>query len=94
MSAPFSRSWAMFALIAAAEAGPTAQADLAAMAPYRSRGHGRGKAFDKHRHGNKAGKYRPHQGTQECLRRELGGWAKTVNGKRSHLAAVQEVGHG
>lgn len=74
-STPFARSRAMFAAIAAAMAGPNAQATIAAMAPYRSRGHGRGKAFDKRRHVSKSGKYRPHQGARECLRRRVGGFA-------------------
>jgi hypothetical protein len=59
----------MMAMITAAMAGANSQAALAAIGPYKSRGHGRGKAFDKQRHGNKSGKYAPHQGKCECARR-------------------------
>ena len=66
MSAPFARARAMMALIAAAMGNSAA---LAAIGPYRSRGHGRRKAFDKEHHGNKPGKYTPHQSLRERTRR-------------------------
>jgi hypothetical protein len=59
----------MMALIAAAMASASPQAALAGIGPYKSRGHGRGRAFDKQRQGNKACKYMPHQGKQECALR-------------------------
>lgn len=68
----FARAKATFALVAAAMALPfgAQQAALAKIAPYKSRGKGRGKPFDKQRHGNKAGKYMPHQSARECARRK------------------------
>lgn len=69
-SAPFALERAMMAAIAAAMQSPSPQVALAQIGPYVSRGKGRGKAFDKQRHGNRTGgKYWPHQGKQECARR-------------------------
>ena len=47
---------------------------LAEIGPYKSRGKGRG--APARRHGNPAGRYSPHQGAQECVRRAAGGWAQ------------------
>lgn len=64
MAQPFSRAIAMMALIQAAMGDSL---KLAAISPYKSRGHGRGSP--SRRYGNKPGKYSPHQGKQECARR-------------------------
>lgn len=64
MSKPFARAIAMFSLIAAAMGDSL---KLAAIGQYKSRGHGRGSP--SRRYGNKPGKYLPHQGKQECVRR-------------------------
>jgi len=65
---PFARAIAMFNLIQAAMSGPGAQAALAKIGPYVSHGKGRGKQFDKQRHGNVCHNT-PHQGKKECARR-------------------------
>lgn len=68
----FKRAYAMFVAIAAAQA-TLVLADrmvaLDAVGVYKSRGKGRGTA--SRRYGNKAGKYTPHQGHQERVRRVL-----------------------
>lgn len=83
MSQPFARARAMLALIAAAMGNSV---KLAAIGPYKSRGHGRG--TPSRRYGSKAGKYMPHQGANECLRRRLGGWSKVVQGKAYYKDAT------
>ena len=66
----FKRSKAIFAAIAAAMAlaniGERKEA-LGGIPQYRPRGKGRG--TPSKRFGNKAGKYTPHQGANECARR-------------------------
>jgi hypothetical protein len=71
VSKPFARAIAMFALISAAMGDSL---KLAAIGPYKSRGHGRGKPGRSY--GNKSGRYMPHQGKQETYRRKMGGWAR------------------
>jgi hypothetical protein len=69
MAKPFARAAAMFSLIAAAMGD---QLKLAAIGPYKSRGHGRGSwAANNHRSHNAV---RPHSEEQAALRRRLGGF--------------------
>lgn len=61
-------------------------------AEYRSRGKGRGTPAK--RYGNKPGtRYLKHTMEQECIRRRIGGWAKSIRNtgltKREVLARVQ-----
>ena len=79
MSRAFSRSQGLFSIIAnlveALGSGTLAfQEALAGLAPYRSRGHGRGRPGKRSRGGNNGGLGRPHQGKQERLRRMIGGF--------------------
>lgn len=64
MSKPFARAIAMFALVSAAMGDSL---KLAAIGPYKSRGHGRG-SWSANNHKSRS-KYMPHQGKQECARR-------------------------
>jgi hypothetical protein len=72
----FSRAKEIFAAIKAARALPDPLASIDALdeiEKYRSRGKGRG--TPSRRYGNPPGKYRVHQGRQERIRRQVGGWA-------------------
>jgi hypothetical protein len=70
MAKPFARAAAMFSLIAAAMGD---QLKLAAIGPYKSRGHGRGSwAANNHK---ARSKYMPHQNQQEEHRRLIEGWS-------------------
>jgi hypothetical protein len=81
----------MMALIQAA-IGDSAK--LAAIGPYKSRGHGRGSP--SRRYGNKPGKYMPHQGAQEIERRLVGGWYKghVVGHLKRDFVAQLRTNHG
>lgn len=70
----FARARAMMAAISALLAqglkGFELQQQINALGPYRSRGKGRGKAFDRQRHGNSTGKTYPMNGAREVARRQ------------------------
>lgn len=71
MKQAFHRAMAMFQALAIAAALPITERGPAmdAIGPYKSRGHGRGKAFDKQHHGNKCTPPAYRQGERECARR-------------------------
>ena len=78
-SAPFSRARAFTAAITAILTNPlivgavAQQAAIDALGPYRSRGKGRG-SWRSLNAGATRSRYQPHQGTQERIRRVIGGW--------------------
>ena len=75
-TAPFYRSKQIALAVMAAMTLPDIAARMVALgqvAPYRSRGKGRG--APSRVYGNPPGKYMPHQGPRECMRRRLGGMA-------------------
>lgn len=81
---PFHRAqaWAaMAAAIVKLHAGsPLAlQAALAALPPYKSRGHGWGLRQPSHNARAARSKYMPHQGERECDRRMVGGYARIIS---------------
>lgn len=81
-AAPFSRARAFFTAIASimantALADITKQLQIEALGPYRSRGKGKGRSkWRSLASANRAGRsiYQPHQGSQERIRRIIGGW--------------------
>lgn len=85
---PFARANALKARIAeiyATKSGLALQTALAALPAYQSRSRRRqsrpGKAYQAR------SKYMPHQGVQEMLRREIGGWSKAYTTKREFMLA-------
>ena len=83
----FKMAKAMFAAIAAAMALPLRGDQLAALGQigdYRSRGKGRGSP--SRRYGNPPGKYAPHQGQQERLRRQMRGFTRPLRWANDTLA--------
>ena len=83
MSKPFSRSIAIFSLIQTALLSANPALALAGIPTYKSRGHGRGKAFTRTNWHKSNSKYEPHQGKQEIARRA----AQIAKGKRQFDAA-------
>lgn len=76
MGSPFNRAAVMAGLIHAMmqEPGMSLGVVYHQLGAYRSRGKGgKGNRYCATRHGNKPGKYMPHQGAKECARRRVRG---------------------